>query len=131
METDSKSGPRRASIVAGVLVALTFVAVGTGVSFAGTDRAKHIRAQDGASVSIVNSNSSVAFQPAATTVTAGSTVTWRNNSVAPVTVTADNGSFDSGQVNPGGSFSVTFPGRGVFRYLDTIHVGAAGTVTVV
>src|SRR5687768_8704241 len=38
-----------------------------------------------------------AFEPAAVTVPAGTTVTWTNTGSRPHTVTADDGSFDSGR----------------------------------
>lgn len=49
-----------------------------------------------ASVSIQN----FAFSPGTIQVTAGTTVTWTNNDQTTHTVTADDGSFDSGDVAP-------------------------------
>ena len=48
-----------------------------------------------------------AFDPAALTVPAGATVTWTNAGNRPHTVTADDGSFDSGRLDPGEQFSQT------------------------
>src|SRR5689334_2484604 len=40
------------------------------------------------------------FQPQTITVPAGTTITWTNNGTVPHTVTADDGSFDSGTLQP-------------------------------
>ncbi|MCD6059366.1 MAG: blue (type 1) copper domain protein [Thermomicrobiales bacterium] len=42
-----------------------------------------------------------AFEPGTLTVPAGATVTWTNAGSRPHTVTADDGSFDSGRLDPG------------------------------
>ena len=52
----------------------------------------------------------------------GATVTWTNNDQAmPHTVTAVDGSFDSGQLSPGQTFSFTFDKPGEFEYYCTLH----------
>src|SRR5688500_19228561 len=58
-----------------------------------------------------------AFEPAAVTVPAGATVTWTNTGGRPHTVTADDGSFDSGRLDPGEQFSQTVDQPGAFAYL--------------
>jgi plastocyanin len=75
--------------------------------------------------------SGLAFSPASVSVTAGGTVTWTNNDAGiPHTVTADNGSFDSGNLTTGQSFSQTFNAAGTFAYHCTIHPQMTGTVVV-
>lgn len=79
-----------------------------------------------ASVEIANFE----FEPGTLTVAAGSTVTWTNNDTAPHTVTASDGSFDSGNIDPGETFSFTFETEGTFDYVCSYHPGMAGSVTV-
>ncbi len=70
------------------------------------------------------------FAPASTTVTAGSTVRWANNGSVLHTVTAGDGSFDSGFVEPGETYARQFPTPGTFGYVCVIHPGMNGTVLV-
>lgn len=70
------------------------------------------------------------FSPATLTVTAGTTVSWRNDQGVTHTVTADDGSFDSGDVVQGAEFSQVFATAGTFAYHCTIHDTMTGTVTV-
>jgi plastocyanin len=49
-------------------------------------------------------------------VSVGATVTWTNTDSVPHTVTADDGSFDSGSLDPGATFSHTFDAAGSFDY---------------
>ncbi len=81
-----------------------------------------------ASVSMKN----IAFNPADITVSKGTKVTWANNDNVAHTVTASDGMFDSGNVNPGKSFSFTFNQAGTFPYYCRYHVslGMKGEVTV-
>jgi plastocyanin len=71
-----------------------------------------------------------AYQPAELTVEAGQTVTWTNRALTPHTVTAAGGQFDSGHINAGESFKVTFATPGSFAYSCTIHPTMHGEVTV-
>jgi len=71
-----------------------------------------------------------AYQPATTTVRVGETVTWKNSTLMPHTVTAVEGAFDSGKMNGGTSFSVTFLKAGTFLYKCLIHPTMKGTVIV-
>ena len=49
-----------------------------------------------------------AFVPAIVQVDTGSAVTWTNDDPAPHTVTADDGTFDSKQMEPGADYAVVF-----------------------
>jgi plastocyanin len=72
------------------------------------------------------------FNPPTIEITAGSEVTWTNNGPSPHTATADDGStFDSGRLDPGGTFSHTFDTAGDFPYHCDFHPDMTGTVTVV
>jgi plastocyanin len=73
------------------------------------------------------------FMPQMDTVTAGTTVTWTNSDGVAHTVTSNPGdatSFDSGNINPAGTFSFTFTTAGTFPYSCTIHSFMTGTITV-
>jgi plastocyanin len=65
------------------------------------------------------------FAPKELHVAPGTTVTWTNPSDAVHTVTADDGSFDSGDQNPGDTFEWTFDSPGTYQYFCQQH-GAPG-----
>src|SRR4051812_44550183 len=71
------------------------------------------------------------FDPAQITVPAGSTVVWFNQGKEDHTVTADNGSFDSGYKKQGTSFERAFPQPGKYAYHCAPHPWMKGTVVVV
>jgi plastocyanin len=64
------------------------------------------------------------------TVSLGTTVTWVNSDSVPHTSTADNGAWNSGTLQAGGQFSVTFQSAGTLSYFCTIHPGMVGSVIV-
>jgi len=68
--------------------------------------------------------------PADVVVLVGDTVTWTNDDFRTHTVTADDGSFDSGDLAPGQRFSLTLPRQGVFAYHCSIHRFIRGVVEV-
>ena len=70
------------------------------------------------------------FDPPNAAVEPGSTITWTNRGAVPHTVTADDGSFDSGVLNPGDSYTVAFGGQGTVTYHCEIHPEMRGSVTV-
>jgi plastocyanin len=72
-----------------------------------------------------------AFQPKALEVPVGSTVTWTNGDGAQHSVTARDGSFDSGLFAEGGTFSQTFDKAGTVAYFCTRHGSMIGEVKVV
>jgi plastocyanin len=71
-----------------------------------------------------------AFNPSSMSVKAGTTVTWTNGGTQDHTVTADDGSFDSGHVAVGKTFTETFSTPGTVKYNCTIHDQMTGTITI-
>ncbi len=67
------------------------------------------------------------FNPGQITVDAGAAVTWSNSGQNPHTVTADDGSFASGTLNTGDTFSETFTTSGSFSYYCEFHGGPGGS----
>jgi plastocyanin len=72
--------------------------------------------------------SGFAFSPAATTVPAGTTVTWTNRDSVGHTVTGNG--FESNNLGRGDTFRHTFAEPGTFEYACAYHPGMKGTVTV-
>ncbi len=72
-----------------------------------------------------------AFGPASINVAVGSSVSWTNQDGTAHTVTADDGSFDSGSLAQGATFSQTFDTPGTYTYHCAIHPSMTGTITVV
>jgi plastocyanin len=70
------------------------------------------------------------FEPDQLTIAPGTTVTWVNDGQTPHTSTADDGTWDSGTLQPGESFSFTFDEPGTYSYLCEIHPEMTGTVNV-
>ncbi len=70
------------------------------------------------------------FEPATLTVAPGSTVRWFNDDALPHTVTAADGSWDSGNLAPGGRFERRFDSPGTYTYLCRYHLGQTGTIVV-
>lgn len=73
---------------------------------------------------------SMKFGPATITVKAGTTVTWTNNDNMVHTVTADDGSFTSGDMNYGSTYSHTFSTVGTVAYHCTYHAAMKASVVV-
>jgi plastocyanin len=71
-----------------------------------------------------------AFNPPNATVAPGTTVTWVNNDQTAHTVTANDGAFDSGTLQPGQSYSFKFDKAGTYAYHCNIHPDMTATVTV-
>jgi plastocyanin len=71
-----------------------------------------------------------AFSASTLKVAAGVTVKWTNNDATTHTVTANDGSFDSGPIAPGGSFTKQFNTKGTFAYHCSIHPMMTGSVQV-
>ncbi len=70
------------------------------------------------------------FDPQTISVKAGTEVTWTNSDDATHTATADDGSFDTGDLDKGDSKSVTFDKAGSFTYYCRFHPFMKATVEV-
>jgi plastocyanin len=84
-------------------------------------------ALDTAAISVIDD----AYSPAETSVVGGGTVEWTNRGADEHTVTANDLSFDSGELVSGASFSMTFEAAGEYGYFCTIHPEMRGTISVV
>jgi plastocyanin len=69
------------------------------------------------------------FVPATLTVKRGDKVVWQNKDVVPHTATA-KGTFDSGTIATGKSFSQALKKAGHFDYVCNFHPGMKATVVV-
>lgn len=75
------------------------------------------------------------YSPANVTVAKGGKVIWTNNDPVPHTVTSTSvpsgaSSFDSGNMNQGATFTVTFTVDGTYRYKCSYHPWMTGIVIV-
>jgi plastocyanin len=68
---------------------------------------------------------SLAFGPKVVHITPGQTVLWTNGDPLQHTVSADDGSFDSGLIDPSGTFTQEFDTPGTYQYYCQPH-GSAG-----
>ena len=71
------------------------------------------------------------YAPDPVRVQAGGKVIWLNQDSATHTATADDGSFDTGQIDEGKLKSETFKQPGTFTYHCEIHPQMHGTIEVV
>ena len=70
------------------------------------------------------------FEPTDALVERGTTLMWVNHGQEQHTVTADDGQFDSGVLNPGDYFLTTVEGSGTLTYHCTLHPEMTGSITV-
>ena len=85
----------------------------------------------GTPVTIVSGASiltTTAYAPNPISVGVGGSVTWANN--ASHTARANDGTWNSGNIAPGATFTRSFPTAGSFPYHCTLHPGMVGTVVV-
>ena len=70
------------------------------------------------------------FSPMDVTVSAGSTVTWKNMDGEPHTVTSADGLFRSPALDENDTYSFKFDKPGVYKYLCSIHPKMMAVITV-
>ena len=80
--------------------------------------------------SVTVSFDGLAFVPTRVGVRAGGTVTWRNDDTRIHSVAAADGSWSSGDLLPGASFTRTFPTAGQFLFSSPDHPKLRGVVVV-
>ena len=90
------------------------------------DEDNHNNTPSTSAVTIAN----FAFSSKTLTVSAGTTVTWTNNDAAAHTVTADDNSFNSGNMATGVTFSHQFTTAGTYAYHCSYHSVMTATVIV-
>lgn len=71
------------------------------------------------------------YQPDPVVIRTGGKVIWQNDDTAPHTATADDGSFDTGNLLRGKIKSETFKEAGTYPYFCAVHPTMHGTVEVV
>jgi plastocyanin len=71
-----------------------------------------------------------AFAPATLTVTAGTTVTWKNEDDSPHRIGDQNGTFKSAALDTDDTFSHAFTAPGEYPYICTIHPYMVGKIVV-
>ena len=71
-----------------------------------------------------------AFAPPTLTVTAGTTVTWKNEDDSPHRIGDKNGTFKSAALDTDDTFSHTFAAPGEYPYICTIHPYMVGKIVV-
>jgi plastocyanin len=114
-------------------IGLVFGAVGVSVALA--TAAPELTAAGEAVVAAVTNTATVnidnfAFAPAALTVTAGTTVTWKNEDDSPHRIGDKNGTFKSAALDTDDTFSHTFAAPGEYPYICTIHPYMVGKIIV-
>ncbi len=73
----------------------------------------------------------IKFEPDEVTIMTGTTIVWTNKDPVNHNVTAADGSFASGDLGKGGTFSYTFEEPGTYEYVCTLHPpDMKGKVTV-
>ena len=113
---------KKAKFLSGILAILM-----VGALFTACKKDNNGNNNSSAAVSIGSS----AYSNPSLQVTSGTNVTWKNNDNTTHTVTADDSSFDSGEIQPGASFSHRFSSVGTFAYHDKLHTTLTGVVVVV
>lgn len=68
------------------------------------------------------------FEPSSLSVAPGDTIVWINKDPFPHTVTAESGSFDSGEISPGKSWRYTLRRAGNFPYGCKLHPTMRGSL---
>lgn len=110
----------------GLMMAFAISYCSKGSSGYGSNNGNNNGGGGGTTISIAN----MAYSTTNLSVAAGTKVTWTNNDNVTHTVTADDGSFDSGDITPGYSYSKTFSTKGSYPYHCIYHAAMKATVTV-
>ena len=123
---------RTAIALAGVMGAIAFA--GCGGDDSGSSTSPESSSTAAAPTSAESTDkidiSDFKYLPPAVTVEAGTKVTWTNSDDAAHTATADDSSFDTGDLDQGDSKTITFDEPGTFSYYCRFHPFMKATVEV-
>lgn len=112
-----------------IAVAVPLAAMLIGVAgFGWGNAAAPARAADPPQVTVNITN--FAYDPTPLMITPGTIVTWVQNDASRHSATDDNGAFDTGLMNQGGSGSIQFNYPGVYTYTCSIHPFMHGEIDV-
>jgi plastocyanin len=92
---------------------------GGGAGASSTSTQVYILGRDGGS----------SFSPSPATVGQGSTVVWVNSDTEIHRIVADDGSFDTGQLEPDAQSAPIVIGASVASYRCSLHAGEVGSIT--
>ena len=135
--TDANDGDLTASITVSSNVDTNTVGTYT-VTYTVSDAAGN-QATETRTVNVVDNNNPTthyidiqgfAYSPSSITINVGDTIVWTNYDSASHTVTSNDGTFDSGGISTGSTFSFTFTNAGTFNYFCSPHPNMTGSVTV-
>jgi len=70
------------------------------------------------------------FVPAVLTIKSGDTITWINKDIVPHTATADDSTFDTGELKQNESISITVVGDGEVSYFCEFHPSMRAALTL-
>ena len=127
--TRRATGPRRTRRPAALLLSLT-VAAALGACGGDSDTSAAAPPVDAESTEVVLTIKDFAFAPANLRVPAGSVVKVVNEDDARHTATADDGSFDSSELQPGQTGEITVRGEGEVAFHCTVHDYMRGVIRV-
>ena len=104
----------------------TFATADMAFAGEGESASNTIPAAAASSISIVD----FAFDPDGLEIAVGTTVEWVNNDAFDHSVVADDGTFTSETIEPGGTFAFEFTAPGTFPYKCGIHPQMIASITV-
>jgi plastocyanin len=113
-------------MVVAIVPAMAVIAVVL-TSFVSSDQSSSTGSAAGPDTIVIKNFS---FSPKPITVKTGSVIAVVNDDNTTHTLTADNGAFDTGDLDAGRRASVTVDRAGTFRYHCTIHPFMTGTARV-
>lgn len=114
---------RRAFVFTLAIVALAIALTATACNAPGVSKAP---SQSGTAVNIKD----MAYSPKQLQTAVGTEVRWANNDSTVHQVAADDGSFNSGALQPNRVFRFTFSKPGTYTYYDPIYPSMKGQIVV-
>ncbi|MFN0092352.1 MAG: cupredoxin domain-containing protein [Acidimicrobiales bacterium] len=125
---DSAGSPGASTRSGGAVVWAVVVGAFAALALAGPLKMILRSGDDGPSAVGTVKMAGLRFSPGTLTVPAGTEVVFDNNDVAPHTVTAEDGSLDSGILKPGAVFRLTLNQR--LAYFCAVHPDMTATVEI-